>query len=77
MQMYKVIKRSGSAAAHTVKARKMSESTFTADGEHFISEEYKKKCHSNHNREQHKADAIKEQMLDIHISVILLFAVFA
>ncbi len=49
--MNKVVKRSGSAAAHTVKARKMSESTFTAEGEHFISEEYKKKSHSDHKRE--------------------------
>ncbi len=75
--MYEVVKRPGSAATDTVKARKMSESTFPAEGEHFISEEYKKKCHSNHKREQHKADAIKKQMLDIHVSKVFLFTVFA
>ena len=51
MQMYKVIKRSRAATTYTVKTRKMSESTFTAEGEHFISEEYKKKSHSDHKRE--------------------------
>lgn len=51
MQMYKVIKRSRATATYTVKARKMSERTFTAEGEHFISEEYKKKSHSDHKRE--------------------------
>ena len=75
--MNKVVKCSRAAAAYTVKARKMSESTFTAEGEHFISEEYKKKCHSDHKREQHKADTIKEQMLDIHVSKVFLFTVFA
>ena len=77
MQMYKVIKRSRATATYTVKARKMSERTFTAEGEHFISEEYKKKSHSDHKREQHDADAIKEQMLDIHVSKVFLFTVFA
>ena len=75
--MYKVVKCSRAAATDTVKARKMSERTFPAECEHFISEEYKKKCHSDHKREQHKADAIKEQMLDIHVSKVFLFTVFA
>ena len=66
--MYKVIKRSRATATYTAKARKMSERTFTAEGEHFISEEYKKKRSSYHKREQHKANAIKKQMLDIHVS---------
>lgn len=51
MQMYEVVKRSRAATAYAVKSRKMSERTFTAEGEHFISEEYKKKSHSDHKRE--------------------------
>ena len=68
MKMHKVIECSGSATAYAVKAGNLFEQTFTACSKDFISEEYKKKRSSYHKREQHKANAIKKQMLDIHVS---------
>lgn len=68
MKMHEIVECSGAATAYAVKAGNFSEQTFTAGSKNFISEEYKKKRSSYHKREQHKANAIKKQMLDIHVS---------
>ena len=77
MQMHEVIKCSGTAAAHTVKACNFSEHASTAGFNDFVAFEYKKKRNRYHKGKQYDADTIQEQMLYIHFSVIFLFAVFA
>ena len=77
MQMHEVIKCSGTAAAHTVKACELSEHALSACSENYITFEYKKERNRYHKRKQYDADTIQKQILYIHFSVIFLFAVFA
>ncbi|SDJ19673.1 hypothetical protein SAMN04487760_103202 [Lachnospiraceae bacterium G41] len=66
--MHEIVECSGTATANAVKARNLFEQAFTSGSKYFISKEYKKKRSTNHKREQHKANAIKKQILDIHVS---------
>ena len=68
MKMHEIIERSGTATTYAVKTGNLFEQAFASGSKDFISKEYKKKRSSYHKREQHKANAIKKQMLDIHVS---------
>ena len=58
MQMHKIVKSSGTAAAYTVKARDFSEHASAAGFNDFVAFEYKKKRTCYHKRKQYEADTI-------------------